>query len=225
MGVGSLPPDLDPAHIFSVLIATVRNASAVILDREGTVVWCCPRCQWLLGNGGPGSVVGRRLTDLMPRAWGEERAGLARRAIDEGRGFALFSIMWGQRMVCRMIPVKTPSRQLALCVLEHSSGDEMKVSMNKGEGVLSRVNDFGQLDTLTTRELEVLAMLGEGMRPKEIAHRLGRSVSTVDGHRERIGQKLGVHDRADLLLIAQRAALRTEDATAARVRFDQPPRF
>jgi DNA-binding NarL/FixJ family response regulator len=83
--------------------------------------------------------------------------------------------------------------------------------------VWSSVHDLGPLDGLTARELEVLALLGKGQRTKEIAETLHRSVSTIDGHRERIGQKLGLNDRAELVSVARRAGLRLEDAEGMRV--------
>lgn len=78
---------------------------------------------------------------------------------------------------------------------------------------------LGPLEVLTARELEVLSLIGEGLRSKDIAAKLSRSVSTVEGHRERIGQKLSIHDRAELFLMARTAGLRLEDANAERVRY------
>jgi DNA-binding NarL/FixJ family response regulator len=59
-------------------------------------------------------------------------------------------------------------------------------------------------DTLTAREREVLAMLGEGLPNKLIARRMGISEKTVKGHLTKIYDRLGVTDRTQAVLVAQR---------------------
>ena len=49
--------------------------------------------------------------------------------------------------------------------------------------------------TLTTRESEVLTLVGEGLASKEIAHRLGITPATVRTHVQNILTKLGVCNR------------------------------
>ena len=62
-------------------------------------------------------------------------------------------------------------------------------------------------DTLTDREREVLAMLGEGLPNKLIARRMGISEKTVKGHLTKIYDRLGVTDRTQAVLRAQREDL------------------
>lgn len=57
---------------------------------------------------------------------------------------------------------------------------------------------------LTTRQVEVLALLGEGLRNAEIAQRLVVSEKTVDHHVSAILAKLGVRSRAEATLAAAR---------------------
>ncbi len=64
-----------------------------------------------------------------------------------------------------------------------------------------------RLDTLTAREREVLRMIGKGMTRAEIAEEICRSPKTVDGHREKIMQKLDIHDRGELVRFAIREGL------------------
>ena len=51
---------------------------------------------------------------------------------------------------------------------------------------------------LTPREEEVLRLIAEGHRNKEIAKRLSISVRTVETHREQIMRKLDIHNAAGL---------------------------
>ncbi len=57
---------------------------------------------------------------------------------------------------------------------------------------------------LTDREEEVLAMVGDGLPNKLIARRLGISERTVKAHLTNIFQRLGVSDRTQAALWAQR---------------------
>ena len=66
---------------------------------------------------------------------------------------------------------------------------------------------------LTTREVEVLALLAQGLRTKEIGRRLHRSARTVDHHLASIFAKLGVATRAEAVSAAFR--LRVIDAKQA----------
>jgi DNA-binding NarL/FixJ family response regulator len=57
---------------------------------------------------------------------------------------------------------------------------------------------------LTDREQEVLEMVGDGLPSKMIARRLGISERTVKSHLTNIYQRLGVTDRTQAALWAQR---------------------
>jgi two-component system response regulator NreC len=56
-----------------------------------------------------------------------------------------------------------------------------------------------RLETLTAREREVLQLIGEGLTNREIAVQLCLSVKTVEVHRARIADKLGVRGRSLLM--------------------------
>ncbi|MGH9631722.1 MAG: response regulator [Bryobacteraceae bacterium] len=62
-------------------------------------------------------------------------------------------------------------------------------------------------ELLTERERQLYHLLAEGRSNKEIANRLGLSLHTVETHRTRIMEKLGVHSIAELVLSAVRRGL------------------
>jgi two-component system nitrate/nitrite response regulator NarL len=61
--------------------------------------------------------------------------------------------------------------------------------------------------TLSERELEILALLGEGLVKKEIADRLGITYPTVDSHVQHIYEKLQVHNAPAAINIAYRLGI------------------
>ena len=68
--------------------------------------------------------------------------------------------------------------------------DELKASPQRKKPAL--------ISGLTLREEEVLRLIAEGHRNKEIAKRLSISVRTVETHREQIMRKLDIHNAAGL---------------------------
>ena len=61
--------------------------------------------------------------------------------------------------------------------------------------------------TLTEREREIIVLIGDGLRNKQIADRLSISEATVRHHLTSIFAKLGVRDRFELLIYAYRHGL------------------
>lgn len=60
------------------------------------------------------------------------------------------------------------------------------------------------MESLTTREIEVLRLIGKGLSRVEIAKQLSRSAKTIDGHQERLMKKLNIESRSDLMRFAIR---------------------
>lgn len=80
--------------------------------------------------------------------------------------------------------------------------------------------DLGPLDQLTRRELEVLALLGEGLGLSDIADEFNRSIKTVKRFRDGIAQKLGIGDRTRLGMIARDLGLETAHVDLPRIEAD-----
>lgn len=59
-----------------------------------------------------------------------------------------------------------------------------------------------EVSSLTSRERQVMSMIAAGLGNKQVAHKLGISVHTVRNHRQRLMDKLNVHDTATLTRMA-----------------------
>ena len=81
----------------------------------------------------------------------------------------------------------------AAAIVARRLRDRGVMSLPRGPRATTRQNQYG----LTAREVEVLALLNEGLQNGQIADRLVVSVRTVDHHVEAILHKLGAKTRAD----------------------------
>lgn len=106
------------------------------------------------------------------------------------------------------------------CVLKRSLGRELVDAIEaaaKGENYFSPaiatkvIEDYRRLlnrgeadaeDLLTDREREILQLIAEGQTNREIADLLTLSIKTVQAHRANLMEKLGAHDRTDLVKYA-----------------------
>ena len=63
------------------------------------------------------------------------------------------------------------------------------------------------LSKLTSRQVEVLRMVAEGHRTREIADKLSLSIKTIESHRGELMKRLGMHDVVSLVRYALRSGL------------------
>jgi two-component system, NarL family, response regulator NreC len=77
--------------------------------------------------------------------------------------------------------------------------------------VRSAESKLDPYDMLTSREREVLILAAQGMTGTQTAERLCISPRTVESHRSRLMQKLGLRNRAELIHYAVRQGLVPKD--------------
>lgn len=73
--------------------------------------------------------------------------------------------------------------------------------------VAARLAEHLGEDDLTTRELEVLELIRDGFRNKQIADQLAIAETTVNFHIKNLVEKLGANDRTHAVIIALRRGL------------------
>ncbi len=90
--------------------------------------------------------------------------------------------------------------ELLRAVRDVARGKKYLCSSVAQELALSKLqgNCASPFDTLTPRELEVALLLNQGLRQETIAKRLSLSAKTVNTHKSRLFDKLGVHDNIAL---------------------------
>lgn len=62
-------------------------------------------------------------------------------------------------------------------------------------------------EQFTERELEVVRLICDQLSNKEIAERLNLSVRTIEGHREKILEKMDVRNTAGIVTFAIKASI------------------
>jgi DNA-binding NarL/FixJ family response regulator len=91
-----------------------------------------------------------------------------------------------------------------------AGAEDLILKSNLGRLVASMNNALvvrRPLHKLTQRQVEVLRMVAEGHRTRDIANRLGLSVKTVESHRGEIMKRLRLHDVVSLARYAIRVGL------------------
>jgi DNA-binding NarL/FixJ family response regulator len=87
------------------------------------------------------------------------------------------------------------------------------ISKHVTHGYLASVGEHGlPEERLTPRQREVLQLVVEGFRTKEIARKLNVSIKTVEMHRAQTMQSLGIHDIPGLVRYAIRAGIISANA-------------
>jgi DNA-binding NarL/FixJ family response regulator len=84
---------------------------------------------------------------------------------------------------------------------------EAPLSPRAAQALLSARREPSPLAALSEREQEVLSLVAAGMANKQIAQRLGISEKTVKAHLTRVFREIGVFDRTQAALWAQRHGL------------------
>jgi two-component system response regulator NreC len=83
-----------------------------------------------------------------------------------------------------------------------SSGPVLQEAPRNERGLWTPTEMVPRKRVLTAREREVLKLLAEGKTVRSVAGVLGLSVKTVDSHKFNLMRKLGIHNKAELVMWA-----------------------
>lgn len=194
------------------------------LNAQATAIYFGPKAK-------PADIAGRMIDELYPPEFCEDRRRVIQNVVKSGKP-VLFRAIWrGFQHHAWIYPTPGVAENMqaanasphplpgVLVITRRSADDDGELHANPADYdyECAEVNDLGELDALTPRELEVLALLGQGLSVPEVAGLLHRSAKTIETHRERIGQKLRTRNRSELVMLVQRAGLTPADAQRKHV--------
>ncbi len=224
------PPEFRDSPVWNALV-TEPLTGVCIMSIEGRVVWMNEQSAriWHGKFAQASEYAGRPMRELFPQEIVDENLALMKRVATGQRAILVRRIWRGWQTLVWMHsipgepaeagsskPGEVPPR--ILMISRRVGGDALsdETLSSKVEVVEAEIADLGPLDALSERELEVLALLGQGLSVKEIASLLFRSAKTIENHRQSIGRKLKLDDRVKLSEIARRAGLTVRDADRTR---------
>ena len=209
------------AHALWSALAGDPFVGVQLVTAEGTLLYANDRAiEVFFGPQARASdYVGHNASEWVDKSALDERLSPLRETLGDGRTRMVRSIYRGRQVVSLIHRLELGERgAVAMIVTRPWVGSVDRTAVEEA-GIPFQENmalDLGPLEVLSPRELEVLALLGEGMSMPEVAEKLGLSIHTVHDHRKAIGRKLHMDDRVRLAELAREAGLRMADAAKER---------
>lgn len=209
-----------------ILLSPLVSLPAELLDRSGLAI-SIVRADGLItyvneatltmftDSGSTDDRVGMNLLDLQPVEFFRERLALLKRLARTGKAGVVRDLWQGRQVLTHMKPLPLePGEQLISFLLIHvpQAGSE-RGTANEDVFYDAEHQSLGKLAELSNRELEVLALVGQGLSASAIAKQLHRTVETVNSHKAALLKKLRCDSSTQLALIAHNAGLKIEDAS------------
>lgn len=169
----------------------------------------------LLGEGG-GSLRGQKLRDVLPQVACDRVAENVSWVLQSDEPVAIRGLWRGRCLRSTFVPAPSGDADE---VVVFTRPDPAAYGFGHDEpGVVDvEFAELGLLDSLTPRELEVLAYFGQGLGIQDTAKQLHRAVTTIKRFREGIARKLNVPDRCRLGHIARDRGLHPSHASLPRL--------
>lgn len=217
------PSKLDPSDLASGLL-TDPHAGVSIAKVSGELLFANDQAarMFLGDDADAGQIAGRSLWSLFPESLVREWSDFGARVLRAGEPAMVRTIWHGRQVLSWVTPLDAgaPAAEARLLVISRFScgtaaggeDDQPRFTVFETSSV-----SLGDLDILSPRELEVLALVGQGLSIKEIAAMLHRSEKTIQNHRDSIGAKLGLANRVHVAAVARRAGLTQADAAKTRI--------
>ncbi|MDX2199820.1 MAG: PAS and helix-turn-helix domain-containing protein [Phycisphaerae bacterium] len=225
---------MEPATVDSSLIlnlfASDPTAGLVLMTVDGRITYANEQAARLFSNGATGApdFVGKSIYEILPRDAAEHRLAIHQRVRETGQSATLRVIWHGWQQLTWVQYIRPAASDRARP--EHADGHFLLVTRRVGGSPESQqlgaepstvieleYARLGPLNTLSARELEVLALIGEGQTTPQIAKVLHRSEKTIEKHRASLTRKLHCEQRLELAEIARRAGLTLRDAERIRI--------
>lgn len=197
--------------------------AVTLLRDDGKILWGNMQAAklWAGENASLNEYTGRNIRDLHPKEWDTPRQEVLSRVKATGRPVVL-RLMWKGKQyfaLFRIVKGSLLEHDRYLIVTRHvPSGEKFNLPTESTYDFMEAdAIGLGHLDILTPREIEVLALVGQGMSTREISQILSRSEKTIENHRYAISKKLESSSPVRLAEIARQAGLSVKDAERPRV--------
>lgn len=103
--------------------------------------------------------------------------------------------------------LKRSSQQILLAGLQTAIAGQLSLDPALNLAQVTSASNIGGLTNLTTRERQILKLIAEGDRNRDIAEKLSITIKTVETHRLNLMRKLDAHNIADLVNWAYRLGI------------------
>lgn len=194
-----------------------------LMRDDGKILWGNLQAArlWVGDSATVEQYIGRNIHDLQPKEWDPVREKVFAAVRTSGKPVVL-RLMWKGKQyfsLFRLLKGGMLERDRFLILTRHvPSSDPTLSPIDSGYEVIEAdAVGLGHLDVLSPRELEVLALVGQGLSTREIAQTLSRSEKTVENHRYSMSRKLESSSPVRLAEIARQAGLTVKDADRQRV--------
>ncbi|MEM9588247.1 MAG: LuxR C-terminal-related transcriptional regulator [Planctomycetota bacterium] len=199
-------------------ITSTPGVGVSVIDVDGKLVFVNPTTSHLFFVDPDADYHGKYLTDFHPEAFVRERLAMIRQVLDQRKPLSIRHIYLGRGITSTVWPLsdeEPPFDRVLVVSREHGQVD-LEVSPNEIETIETEYIDLGHLSALTPREVEVLALLGQGLGVPQVANCLHRSPKTIEHHKASISQKLHLRGQAELVTIVAGIGLEISDAKLKR---------
>ncbi|MBL4697545.1 MAG: PAS domain-containing protein [Phycisphaerales bacterium] len=147
-------------------------------------------------------MMGKTLHDVLPKSAADEREKTIRKVIETGQAISHYQFSADSRVITTMFPLDEEAfgHRGVMAIIKDAPVDA-RLGIDRELPVLSTPN-LAQLNALTSRELEVLHYVAQGLSTAQIGETLTRSPKTIENHINSIHAKLETHSRSQLVRYA-----------------------
>lgn len=196
-----------------------------LMDRNGSLLFVNETSLGLFFDH-PFDYQNKTIADVHPPEFVEERLRLIGRVLDENRPLMIEHILHGRPIASAVWPIRDQKPPFQRVLVISRRNTKVDFSGQRIEGNMELMDtlyiDLGDLDVLSKRELEILALIGHGLSVPQVAKILHRSQKTIEHHKTSIANKLHLNGQSEMVAIVTSIGLEFDDAKRRRMTRAKP---